>query len=215
MPYTLFKSTVRHTGVPQMAGGKISHLLIGVVLFLTVHTCGGVVVLFNETIEEPPGFNCTPLLGNPAAYQEWLDWCVTDEACAEDYGQAKTQDLSTFIYLIQLAKPFGQSPSVLCLESALIEKIWDMFLDEIMRNITIDELKLSISKSGVVCGLNEIIRFNNETNTTKCIPKPASTPTDSGTVTGILIFVLVATVVLLIMGISYELYTIMIKSSSP
>jgi hypothetical protein len=197
-----------------MTGGKTSHLILGVVLFLAVHSCGGTIILFNETIEEPIGFNCTPLLGNPSVYQEWLDWCVADEACAEDYGQSKTQDLSTFIHLVQIAKPFGKSPSVLCLESALIEKIWGMFLEEIMQDITVDELKLSISKSGVVCGLNEIIRFNNETNTTKCIPKPASTPTDSGTVTGILIFILVATVILLIMGISYELYTIMIKSSS-
>jgi hypothetical protein len=192
----------------------LGHALSLSLFLLLAQTVGGVVVLFNETIDEPPGFTCTPLLGNPSGYQQWLDWCKTDVTCAEDYGQEKTEDLNTFIHLVQLAKPFGKHPSVLCVESALIEKIWDRFLDEIMGNETIHELKLSISKSGVVCGLNEIIRFDNMTNATKCIPKPASTPTDSGTVTGILIFILVASVLLLIVAMAYELYKIMIKTSS-
>jgi hypothetical protein len=181
----------------------IAALAILVVSLVT--SCWSVEVDFNETIEEPAGFVPTPLLGDKTAFQLLLDICAADPSCAEITGQSVTQNLDTFIHIIQLTSPFESDPPVL--ESACVDCVFNKTLQEICDKITQLLIENAFLKSHFVCGLNERPRLSGGMNETiKCEPLPGRAQVDNVNISALAIFVLILALILLALVAAKKTY---------
>jgi hypothetical protein len=174
-------------------------------VILGITLCACIEVDFNETIEAPGGFVPTPLLGDKDAFQQLLDICVADSSCAEAMGQSLTQNLDTFIHLVQLTSPFESDPH--SLESACVDFVFNRTLDQVCDKMTQLLIENAFLKSHFVCGLNERPRLHGDMNETiKCEPLPGRAQVDNVNISAVAIFVLVAALVLLIVVVVKKAY---------
>jgi hypothetical protein len=187
------------------------------VFFLVLATLGtttkGIEVDFNETIEAPAGFIPTSLLANPDGFQELLDICVASPSCAEHTGQSVTQNLETFIHIIQVTSPFLSDPPYV--ESGCVDFVFNQTLQEVCDEITRLRIENALLKSNLPCGLNERLRLSGDLNDTlQCEPLPGRAQTDNIDISSIAIFVLVAAFVLMIVVVVKKAYLMWIHSRS-
>jgi hypothetical protein len=183
----------------------IKRFVLVVFLALLCKYVKAVEVDFNDTIEAPAGFVPTSLLGNKTAFQQMLDICVADSSCAELTGQSVTQDLDTFIHIIQLVSPFVSDPPDL--ESACVDFVFDKTLDQVCDKMTQLLIENAFLKSNFVCGLNERPRLDGEMNDTiKCDPLPGRAQADNVNISTVAIFVLLAAFVLLTVVVLKKAY---------
>ena len=181
--------------------------------FLALGIVSGIEVDFNETIEAPVGFMPTALLGDKNAYQQLLDICAADPSCAEATGQSVTQNLDTFIHIIQITSPFEGDPT--SLESACIDFVFNRTLDQVCDKMTQLLIENAFLKSHFVCGLNERPRLHGDMNETiKCEPLPGRGQVDNVNISAVAIFVLVAAFLLLVIVVVKKAYIMWAHSRS-
>ena len=148
-------------------------MLIGY-LVLILGWARGVEVETNETIDAPGDFTPTLAEGNATVFQSWLELCQSDPTCAAAYDLEETQDLESFIHLIQVVDPFPGDP--VFLENALVYEIYGKTPEQIEDTILVLQMVVNMLNSTIVCGVNE--KHKIEDGTVTCEPLPGRSPSD-------------------------------------
>lgn len=192
---------------------KTKYILSSLFYAIFFSLCVSIPLEFNDTIDEPIGFVPTPLLGNRSAFQDLLEICIMDPSCAEITGQALTQNLDTFIHIIQLTSPFETDPPEL--ESGCIDFVFSKTLEEVCNKMTQLVIENAFLKSHFVCGINERPRLHPELNNTiKCEPLPGRSNIDNFNISAVAIFVLVAAFILLLIVVIKKAYILWTHSNT-